>query len=222
MQRHPVQCLCLEAYEQRLEAVEPGVGVLDDGSSFEEFLVKIHIVLTASPVSGVKGDVCFYLHLRAQAPEALGVEPGVGVEEQPLRLDACFPQQPAQLPEHLFYLEQVMVGTRHRRTAGKQQPLAVGEEQAVAGFPSFTGLVAHMLPTLLAERLAAVQLHAREIQQPALALQKLRPGLPQAAVPGPLPEVVVHALPAQASPAEEFPYRQLTPLAARLEPVENG
>ena len=70
-----------------------------------------------------------------------------------------------------------MMGSGHRLAAGQHHPSAVTEKEAVAA----SGLEAHMLPAVLAQSLSPVQLHAGQVQQPALASEQLNPHFSQAA-----------------------------------------
>jgi hypothetical protein len=54
---------CFKPDQQSLEAIEPGIGVLDHSSVFKEFLIKIHILLITIPITGVEDNKCVLLSL---------------------------------------------------------------------------------------------------------------------------------------------------------------
>jgi hypothetical protein len=186
-----VPSLCLESFEEGLEYVLPVIRVLNDGPVLEDLPGEVSILSVLSPVPWVKVYVRLDFHLRAQAPEGLGVKARADVEEQALGVSA--------LPQ------------------ASRCPSSSAMACSISNWLWGTlGLVVHM-PPLLQTGLAAVPCTEERLSRLRWLLSKpvqMLLGLPSA-------DHLFNGgtLPANQAPTrKELFCRKPPPLAARLEP----
>ena len=223
MQGQPVLQTGFVAHEQGLEAVEPGVEALKGPAAAVQLRVEWRVVV-GLPIgrAPVAGDVDFDAAPGAILAQSADIKRLVGVEKQSFQPQFGGFEQVAQLGKDPLQLERVVPVAGLGRGHGQRQALVVGQEQGVGRTARFAALVADGGPAVFGQRVAAVELDARQVEGPPVQAQAAEPHV----FPGPLLapgiEVVVHPLPAQRRAREQGAHGQPAPMAAGFELVANG